>query len=118
MKRRSFLTASGTVGIASIVSGSTVASSVFSSINTNVLLEDFNDDSKAVLDEFMKDVVLNTQGLGLDENLAKKIVMPVLLIKNNSNGKNQTITYKNKFGDLISLSTIKGKKQIKISKAA
>ncbi|MFK8101969.1 MAG: hypothetical protein AB8G15_05585 [Saprospiraceae bacterium] len=118
MKRRSFLTATGTVGIASIVSGSTVASSVFSSINTNVLLEDFNDQSKTVLNEFMKDIVLNTKDLGLDADLAKNIVMPVLLLKNNTSGKNQNITYKNKFGDIVSLSTYKGKQQIKISKAA
>jgi len=117
MKRRTFLTTSSTVGVASAVPGGFVASSIFSSINTSMLLKEFNSSTKSVLDKLMTDVKLNLKSMDLDEDLAKKIVMPVKIIKKKSSSGNHSILYKNKAGEFVSLSVSKGVQRIKISKS-
>ncbi len=116
MKRRTFLATSSTVGIASVVPSGFVATSIFSSLNTKVLLEEFQKPTKVVLDKFMADVSLNIQSLGLDETLAKRLVLPVEIINNKSTKGNHNIIYKNGSGEYISLSITNGIERIKISK--
>jgi len=118
MKRRTFLTASSTFGIAGAVSGASVVSSVYTSINTSVLLEEFSPKAKDALDKFMAEAIQNTQALGLDEKLAASIVMPVHIISKKTLGHNQEIVYKNKSGQHISLSVVKGVAKINVLKVA
>lgn len=115
MKRRSFLNTSGTIGIASVVSGASVVSSVYSSVNTSVLLKEFNPSTRNVFDRFIEDVKLNGEVLGLDPKFTKKLVMPVQIIDNNSSFGNEKITYKNKSGEVVSISVINGIERIEIS---
>lgn len=117
MKRRTFLTASSTLGIAGTVSGASVVSSVYSSISTDILLEEFKPDTRKVLDKFMADVALNVQELGLDKKIAKRIFTPVQIINKKMVGSNQNITFKNKSGEYISLSGAKNNKRISIQKS-
>ena len=116
MKRRTFLAASGTVGIAGVVSGASVVSTVYTSMSTSILLEEFNVNTRNVLDKFMADVMLNTKALGLDENIATLLVMPAQIIDKKSTKNNQRIIYKNKSGDYISLSVTKGVERIEVFK--
>ncbi|MEM9822030.1 MAG: hypothetical protein AAF985_13200 [Bacteroidota bacterium] len=111
MKRRIFLATSGTVGMASVVSGSTVISSVYSSINSSMLIDEFSAPVKKLFDQFVNDVTTNVQSLGLDEKWIKQISMPVHIVKK-TDGKEQHIVFKNKSGHSIGLSV--GKKEGKI----
>lgn len=114
MKRRSFLVATGTVGIAGAVSGATVVSSAYSSISRSVLLEEFNSKSKNALDNFLAKVKLNVESLGLDAKFAEHIVMPVRIISNKIDAGHQKISYKNKSGNYISLSVIDGVERVEV----
>ena len=116
MKRRTFVTLSSTMGMASAVSGASVVSSVYSNMNNSILLEEFNAPTKNVLDKFMDEVTQNIQSLGLDSKLVKDIVFPKRIIKKDSTIDGENIMYKNKAGNCISISVVKGKKQIKISR--
>lgn len=113
MKRRAFLTTSGTVGVFGAVSATSVASSVFNSINTSVLLEEFDTETRAALDNFLAKTTENIQSLELDEKLAKQIVMPVRIISKDA--KNQSIVYKNKQGAYVSLSVNDGVETVSIT---
>jgi hypothetical protein len=110
MKRRTFLTAASTIGVVSVASSATVVSSVYNDISTNLLLSEFDSTSKSTLDKFISDISENTESLGLDFKYAKRLAMPVQIIKKDSN----TITYKNKAGHTILISTENGKGQLKL----
>ncbi|MFK8009393.1 MAG: hypothetical protein AB8H03_23735 [Saprospiraceae bacterium] len=115
MKRRTFVTLSSTIGMASAVSGASVLTSAYSSMNNSILLEEFNVPTKNVLDNFIIEVTQNVKSLGLDIKLVKDLVSPVQIIKNDSTNDGHNIMYKNKAGNHISISVAKEKKQIKIS---
>jgi hypothetical protein len=103
MKRRIFLAASGTVGIATVVSGSSVISSAYSSISSNMLIEEFPSATKSLLDQFVADVTQNVQSLGLDRQLIARITTPTRIISKKEKGKKQEVIFKNKSGQSISL---------------
>jgi len=115
MKRRNFLTAAGTVGLMGTVSGSSLVSSAYSSINSHALMGEFSTATKSTLENFMADVALNIQSLGLDQKYAALIALPTKIVKKQSKGKNQSITYKNKSGNFISISINKGVEKVSIS---
>ena len=117
MKRRTFLTASSTLGIIGTVSGASIVSSVYSSMSTNILLEEFNPSTRNILDKFTADVALNIQSLGLDKKIAKLIVTPTQIVNRKSTGNDQDITYKNKYNEYISMSVVNGVECISISKS-
>lgn len=104
MKRRIFLSAAGTVGIVGVASSATVVSSVYNNLSVSALLEDFDTPSKKILDKFVSDVSENSESLGLDSKIAKRIAMPVQIIKNETVNGHQSLTFKNKAGQTISLS--------------
>ena len=104
MKRRIFLTAASTVGIVGVASSATVVSSVYNNLSVSVLLEEFDVPSKNILNKFVSDIAENTAALGLDSNLAKRLAMPVHIIKNEKLNGHQSLIYKNKAGQTISLS--------------
>lgn len=112
MKRRLFLSAAGAVGIMGAVSGSTLVSTSYSSLNTNVLLSDFSETSTTILDKFVADLTSNIQSLEIEKALVNRIAMPVHIVKNNKQG----VVYKNKCGDYVSLHQIKGEATIRIGK--
>lgn len=116
MKRRTFLTASSTVGIATAIPGGLFASSVYNDFNARLILNEFNDSTKVVFDKFMENAILNIQSLELDENLAKDIVMPISVISKKSQGNDHNLVYKNKSGSFVSLSIKNGIERIIISK--
>jgi hypothetical protein len=105
MKRRTFLTAASTIGAVSIASSATVVTSFYSDYSTSLLLEEFDSPAKVVLDKFVADVSENAKSLGLDSTLAKRLAMPVQIIKKD----NKNIIYKNKAGQIISISSKDGK---------
>ena len=104
MKRRIFLSAASTVGIVGVASSATVVSSVYKNLSVSVSLQEFNEPSKKILDKFVSDIAENTESLGLDSNLAKRLAMPVHIIKNENLNEHQSIIYQNKAGQTISLS--------------
>ena len=110
MKRRTFLTAASTIGVVSVASSATVVSSVYKDISTKILLEEFDTSSKTVLDKFISDISENTASLGLDSKYAKRLAMPVQIIKKDL----ENITYKNKAGHTILISTKNGIGQLKL----
>ena len=114
MKRRTFLTAASTIGVVSVASSATVVSSVYNNLSTSVLLEEFDSSSIKILDKFVTDITENTELLGLDSKIAKRIAMPVQIISN----KKQNILYKNRDGQTISISTLNGKSCVKVLKTA
>lgn len=116
MKRRTFLTASSTIGIVGAVSGSTVVSSVYTSMSTSVLLEEFDPATKGVYDKFIVDVKENIQDSEMDEKLANKVFTPVQIISKKTTGRNPQIVYKNKAGEYVRLSVINGNQKVEISK--
>ena len=105
MKRRTFLTAASTIGVVSVASSATVVSAVYNDISTKILLEEFDSSSITVLDKFVADITENTESLGLDSKYAKRLAMPVQII----NKDHKNITYKNKAGQTISISSKEGK---------
>lgn len=110
MKRRTFLTAASTIGVVSVASSATVVSSLYNNLSTSVLLEEFDSPSKIVLDKFIADVNENVESLGLDSKYAKHLALPVQII----NKDKQNITYKNKAGQTISISTKNGKGKLRL----
>ncbi len=104
MKRRIFLSAASTVGIVGVASSATVVSSVYNNLGLSALLEDFDTPSKNILNKFVSDIAENTESLGLDSKIAKRLAMPVHIIKNEKLNGHQSLTFKNKAGQTISLS--------------
>ncbi|MFT6335400.1 MAG: hypothetical protein ACI86M_001888 [Saprospiraceae bacterium] len=114
MKRRTFLTAAGTVGTIGIAASATSVTSLYNSINTTVLLADFDTSSKNMLDKLISDATENTLSLGLDSKIAKNLAMPVHVISKDSSKGNQSIVYKNKAGQIISMSIENNIEKVKI----
>ena len=116
MKRRIFLSAASTIGIAGAVSSASVVSSAYSSVSTSLLLEDFSPSTRIILDKFQANAVESCQELGLNAKHAKVLTTPVQIISKTTKGDDQHITFKNKAGEYVSLSIINGAEKIKISK--
>lgn len=114
MKRRTFLTATSTIGIVSAASGGTVVSSVYNDISSNILLEEFTTSSKNALNKFVSSINENTEAMGLDSNLGKKLAMPVKIIKNEIVKGDQTLLFKCKAGNNISISMENGKCKLRV----
>ena len=110
MKRRSFLSAAGTIGVVSVAAGSTVVSSVYHDITTNQLLAQFDDQSKQALDKFISDLEENSSELGLENSLARKIALPTNITKIEKN----KIEYKNRLGSKISITTKNGNTKLRL----
>ena len=104
MKRRTFLTAAGTVGIVGVASSATVVSSLYNNLSTSVLLEEFDTTSKKAFDKFLADIAENAKSLGIDATYSKSIAMPVQIISIDTKKSSQSIVYKNKVGQTVSLS--------------
>ena len=111
MKRRSFLSAAGTIGVVSVAAGSTVVSSVYHDITTNQLLAEFDTDSRKTLDKFIYDLEENATELGLDGTMARKIALPTSITRN----EKKKIEYKNRLGSTISITVEDGKRKLRIS---
>lgn len=109
MKRRTFLTAAGTVGVVGVASSATVVSSVYNGMSLNILLEEFDSHSKTALDKLVCDITENADSMGLNASRAKKMAMPVQILSNDNKGGRQIITYKNKLGQTITLTASKNK---------
>jgi hypothetical protein len=118
MKRRTFLTAAGTVGTIGVASSATSVTSLYNNINTSVLLAEFDTRSRSMLDKLISDVTENAKSLGLDSKIAKRLVMPVHIISKDSSKGNQSIVYKNKDGQVISLSIVNKIEKVTIQKTA
>lgn len=110
MKRRNFLTAAGTVGIIGAASSATLASSVYNSISKNILLEEFDAPSIKALDKFASDISENMGSLNLNDNFAQRFTTPTHIVEKNKN----SIVFKNKAGQTVSIATKHGKKEIKV----
>jgi len=108
MKRRTFLTAASTVGIVGVASSATVVSSVYNNLSVSVLLEEFDAPNKKILNKFVADITENAESLGIDPAFVKHIAMPVQIISNKTKKGNQNIIYKNKAGQIVSLSVENG----------
>ena len=115
MKRRIFLSTTGTVGIAGAASGASLVSSIFTSISANVSLAEFSADTKKVLDHFVSELALNIHELGLNKADIASIARPVRIIKKEFNNDSHRIVYVNKAGSYIDLSIKNGLEQIRIS---
>lgn len=116
MKRRVFLTTSGTVGLAGIVSGASIVSPIYSSISANVLLEEFNPSLRSIFDQFTTNMIQNVEALELDEKIVKRVVTPVRIVKKKFKDNDKSITYKNRSGEYVSISVVNGVGHIDISK--
>lgn len=108
MKRRTFLTAASTVGIVGVASSATVVSSVYNNLSVSILLEEFDTSNKTILDKFVGDITENAENLALDVSFAKRMAMPVQIINKNQIGDKQSIIYKNKAGQTITISEENG----------
>ena len=118
MKRRTFLTAAGTVGTIGVASSAASVTSLYSNINTSVLLAEFDTPTKSMLDKLVGDVTENALSLGLDSKIAKRLAMPVHIISKESSKGNQSIVYKNKAGQIISMSIKNNIEKVKFLKSA
>ena len=96
MKRRTFLTVTGTIGIAGAVSGATVVSSVYSSVSANLLIGEFSAPTKNAFDNFIENVAQNAQETEIDEKFIQQTVTPVQIINKKFDGNNHSIVFKNK----------------------
>ncbi|MFT4535693.1 MAG: hypothetical protein ACI9P5_003063 [Saprospiraceae bacterium] len=105
MKRRTFLIAAGTVGRIGVASSAASVTPIYRNINTSVLLSEFISPVKIMLDKLVDDVTENIMSLGLDSKIAKRLAIPVHIISKDSSKGNQRIVYKNKAGQIISIST-------------
>ena len=115
MKRRIFLSTAGTIGIAGAASSASIVSTAYTSLSTSVSLKEFSPTAKTALDNFNAGLAQNIQELGLKKELASNIAMPVRIIKKQLNGSKDSIIYKNKAGNYVSLSVKDGVETIRIS---
>ena len=115
MKRREFLATTGTVGIATTVSGASVVSSAYSSMSNSILLKEFTPELKSALKKFKSEALLNAEELGMDKKHALNVIMPAQIIRKEVISEGQRIVYKNKSGRFISLTINNGVEHIKIS---
>lgn len=113
MKRRNFLATAGTVGIATTVAGGSVVSSAYASISANALLQEFQPQVKTVFENFSTQVNQNTTDMGLDSKHVSRTVLPTRIISQEPT----RIVYKNRSGQYVSLSVVKGMERIQISNA-
>ena len=110
MKRRTFLSAAGTVGIIGAASATTVVSSVYTNLGTQAILEDFHPTAKIAFEKFMNDAIENTDGLGLNRKIAKNLARPVQIVRKDK----KDIIYKNGAGQQICISVKNGKSKLTI----
>jgi len=115
MKRREFLATTGTVGIASTVSGASIVSSTYSSISNSILLKEFTPELRSAFDKFKSEALLNAEDLGLDKKYALNVAMPAQIISKKAVNGHQSIVYKNKSGRYVSLTVNNGAERINIS---
>ena len=115
MKRRTFISTTGKIGLAGSVLSAPVASAAFTSLSIGVSLEEFSPVTKTTLDNFISELSLNIQELGLKKDLAASIAMPIRIIKKSFKNNNHRIIYKNKSGQYISLKVQNGVETIHIS---
>ncbi len=118
MKRRTFLTAAGTVGTIGVASSATSVTSLYSNINTSVLLAEFDTPTRTMLDKLISAVSENALSLGLDSKIAKHIAMPVHIISKDFSKGSQSIVYKNKAGQVVSMSIVNKVEKVTIQKTA
>lgn len=117
MRRRSFVTALGTVGIglaSTIPASAAVVSGTFSSISAMNMQKEFNPAVKSVLDKFEADVAQNIESLGLDKKYVALVSAPIRIKHKKTTGKRHQIVYENRAGERISLSVHKGVQRIEI----
>jgi len=117
MKRRNFLSAAGTVGLVGTISGSTIISSTYSSVNSQMLLSEFSKATKKTFNKLITNVSANFKSLGLDGKFVDLIVQPTKIVSKKSLKGDQRITYLNGSGEFVSISIKQGKEHIKFSKS-
>ena len=110
MKRRTFLSAAGTVGIVGTASATSVVSSVYTTLGTQAVLEDFHPMAKIAYDKFLNDAIKNTEALGLHTKVAKNLVRPVQIVRKDKND----IVYRNGYGQQICITVKNGKSKLTI----
>ncbi|MDF1698265.1 MAG: hypothetical protein P1U56_20620 [Saprospiraceae bacterium] len=110
MKRRTFLTAAGTVGIIGAASATTVVSSVYKNLGSNALLAELDTPAQKAIDKFLNDIKENSTDLGLDANLANNLAMPVQIIRQ----EKKHVAYKNRAGNEVSITFENGVGKLRI----
>lgn len=115
MKRRTFLSATGTFGIVGAASGASVVSSVYTSLSEHVSLKEFSSETKIVLDHFLSELVQNVEEHGVGEEHISSLAMPVRIIKKEFGENKHRIIYKNKAGNYVDLSVVKDLERIRIT---
>ena len=115
MRRRVFLSATSTIGIAGVASGGSVVSSIYTRISKHAILSEFSPISKSILDHFTSELALNVHEHELKEDYIASVAMPVRIIKKDYKNGLQRIVYKNKVGKFIELCMKDGRKIVRIS---
>ena len=115
MRRRVFLSATSTFGIAGVASGSSVVSSIYTRISEHVSLAEFSSSSKSILDHFISELTLNIREHDLKEDYIASVAIPIIIIKKDYNNGQERIVYKNKAGNFIELSMKNGREIIRIT---
>lgn len=115
MKRRVFLAAAGTVGAVGAVSAGSLVSSAYSSLTVNACLQEFSTPTRTAWNKFSTDISKNVKSLGLDDKYVSMITSPVQVISKSQ----ENIVFKNKSGQVVSLSIVDGMERIEfLEKAA
>ena len=111
MKRRTFLNTAGTIGVVGLTSSATLANSVYKDISSNQLLEEFDAPTRKAYEKFVFSISENIESVGVQSNLSITICMPTKIIEKTKN----SITYKNRGGQTVSITMKNGVNQIRVS---
>ncbi len=115
MKRRNFISTTGTAALIGATSSLSAASSVYNSFSSEAAMLEFSDKTKKVLDGFVESLNFNLKDKPANQQLSTQIAMPIRIIDKDFGRTSHTIIYKNKLGQYIKLSSEKGKETIYIS---
>ncbi|MFT5165340.1 MAG: putative aspartyl protease [Saprospiraceae bacterium] len=115
MKRRNFIATTGTAALVGATSSLSAASSIYSSISSEVAIAEFSDSTKNVLDSFITELQFHLKDHSESQELITQLAKPMRIISKQAKKDNEAIIYKNKNGQYIKLSTQNGVEVIYIS---
>lgn len=115
MKRRTFLSAAGTLGIVGAASSTTLATAAYHGLSAQAALKEFTPLSKTTLDGFVKDLAQNLADYPYAKDLIHRTATPLLVMDKKITNKQHQIVYKNKAGQYITLTTSHKQQSVKIT---
>jgi hypothetical protein len=115
MKRRNFISTTGTAALIGATSSLSAASSIYNNLSSETALMEFSDSTKKGLDNFINELQFHFKDHSESQMLISQLSKPMRIISKQEGKENQAIVYKNKTGNYIKISIQKGKEVVQIS---